>query len=100
MTLDTLTPLIRSNGSGVFLSCHVQPGAKRTAVSGVYGTSLKIALAAPPVDGKANKELCVYLAKKLGLAKSAVTLVSGQTSRDKVVFLPGIDPEQLAAALE
>ena len=100
MTLDTLTPLIRSNGSGVFLSCHVQPGAKRTAVSGVYGASLKIALAAPPVDGKANKELCVFLAKKLGLAKSAVTLVSGQTSRDKVVFLPGIAPEQLAAALE
>ena len=100
MTLDTLTPLIRSNGSGVFLSCHVQPGAKRTAVSGVYGTALKIALAAPPVDGKANKELCVFLAKKLGLAKSAVTLVSGQTSRDKVVFLPGIDPGQLAAALE
>ena len=100
MTLETLTPLIRSNGSGVFLSCHVQPGAKRTAVSGVYGTSLKIALAAPPVDGKANRELCVYLAKKLGLAKSAVTLVSGQTSRDKVVVLPGIAPEQLAAALE
>ena len=100
MTIETLTPLIRSNGSGVFLSCHVQPGAKRTAVSGVYGTALKIALAAPPVDGKANKELCVFLAKKLGLAKSAVTLVSGQTSRDKVVFLPGIDPGQLAAALE
>ena len=100
MTIETLTPLIRSNGSGVFLSCHVQPGAKRTAVSGVYGTSLKIALAAPPVDGKANKELCVFLAKKLGLAKNAVTLVSGQTSRDKVVFLPGIDPGQLAAALE
>ncbi|MDD6337475.1 MAG: DUF167 domain-containing protein [Lentisphaeria bacterium] len=100
MTVETLAPLIRTNGSGVFLSCHVQPGAKRTAVSGVYGTSLKIALAAPPVDGKANKELCVFLAKKLGLAKSAVTLVSGQTSRDKVVFLPGVAPGQLAVALE
>ena len=100
MTLDTLTPLIRSNGSGVFLSCHVQPGAKRTAIAGVYGTALKIALAAPPVDGKANKELCVFLAKKLKLPKSAVTLVSGQTSRDKVVFLPGIAPDALAAALE
>ena len=100
MTVDSLTPLIRSNGSGVFLSCHVQPGAKRTAVAGVYGTALKISLAEPPVDGKANKELCLFLAKKLGLAKSAVTLVSGQTSRDKVVFLPGITPDRLAAALE
>jgi len=100
MTVESITPLIRDNGSGVFLSCHVQPGAKRTAVAGVYGTALKISLAAPPVDGKANKELCVFLAKKLGLAKSAVALVSGQTSRDKVVFLPGVTPDRLAAALE
>ena len=100
MTVESITPLIRDNGSGVFLSCHVQPGAKRTAVAGVYGSALKISLAAPPVDGKANKELCVFLAKKLGLAKSAVALVSGQTSRDKVVFLPGVTPDRLAAALE
>ena len=100
MTVESITPLIRANGSGVFLSCHVQPGAKRTAVAGVYGAALKISLAAPPVDGKANKELCVFLAKKLGLPKSAVELVSGQTSRDKVVFLPGVTPDRLAAALE
>ena len=100
MTVETLSPLIRTNESGVFLSCHVQPGAKRTAVAGVYGTALKVSLAAPPVDGKANKDLCVFLAKKLGLPKSAVTLVSGQTSRDKVVFLPGVTADALAAALE
>ena len=100
MTIDTLTPLIRANESGVFLSCHVQPGAKRTAVAGIYGTALKVSLAAPPVDGKANRELCVFLAKKLKLPKSAVTLVSGQTSRDKVVFLPGVTAAALAAALE
>ena len=100
MTAETLAPLIRLNESGVFLSCHVQPGAKRTAVAGVYGTALKISLAAPPVDGKANKELCVFLAKKLKLPKSAVSLVSGQTSRDKVVFLPGVTAAALAAALE
>jgi len=100
MTVDILAPLIRTNESGVFLSCHVQPGAKRTAVAGVYGTALKVSLAAPPVDGKANRELCVFLAKKLNLPKSAVSLVSGQTSRDKVVFLPGITPDALAAALE
>ena len=51
-------------------------------------------------DGSDTPNTIVNLAKKLGLAKSAVTLVSGQTSRDKVVFLPGIAPEQLAAALE
>ena len=100
MTIESLTPLIRVNESGVFLSCHVQPGAKRTAVAGGYGTALKISLAAPPVDGKANRELCVFLAKKLNLPKSAVSLVSGQTSRDKVVFLPGITAAVLAAALE
>ena len=66
----------------------------------MYGTAIKVSLNSPPVDGKANRELCVFLAKKLKLPKSAVSLVSGQTSRDKVVFLPGIAPAALAAALE
>ena len=100
MTLEILTPLIRSNGSGVFLSCHVQPGAKRTAVSGVYGTSLKIALAAPPVDGKANAALRSFLAVKLKLPTAAVTLVSGAAGRDKRVRVDGITPEQALTALE
>ena len=67
------------------LTLHIQPGAKKTEVAGEHGDALKIRLAAPPVDGKANAALLQFIADRLGLAKSAVTLKSGQTSRRKVV---------------
>ena len=69
----------------VTLTLHIQPGAKKTEVAGLHGDALKIRLAAPPVDGKANAALIDFLAGKLGVAKSAVVLKSGQTSRRKVV---------------
>lgn len=67
------------------LTLHVQPGARKTEVAGVHGDALKIRLAAPPVDGKANAALIGFIADRLGLAKSAVSLRSGQTSRHKVL---------------
>lgn len=67
------------------LTLHIQPGAKKTEVAGLYGDALKIRLAAPPVDGKANAALIEFVAERLGLARSAVSLKSGQTSRRKVL---------------
>ena len=67
------------------LTLHIQPGAKKTEVAGLYGDALKIRLAAPPVDGKANAALITFVADRLGLGKSAVHLKSGQTSRRKVL---------------
>lgn len=81
------------------LHLRVQPGAKRTAVSGVFGDQLKIAVQAPPVDGKANEAVLRWLAKTLGLNKREVTLTSGQTSRDKRVKIQGIDAARIRAAL-
>jgi len=71
------------------LTLHIQPGAKKTIVAGVHGDALKIRLAAPPVDGKANAALIAFVAERLGLAKSAVCLKSGQTSRRKVLEVIG-----------
>ena len=67
------------------LTLHIQPGAKKTEVAGEHGDALKIRLAAPPVDGKANAALIAFVADRLGVAKSAVSLKSGQTSRRKVL---------------
>jgi len=64
---------------------HVQPGAKRTEVAGVHGDALKVRLAAPPVDGKANAELLRFLADAFGVPLRQVALVRGETSRQKVV---------------
>jgi uncharacterized protein (TIGR00251 family) len=71
------------------LTVHVQPGAKAQRSAGLHGDALKIRLAAPPIDGRANAALLAFVAQRLGLAKSAVELKSGQTSRHKVLWLPG-----------
>ena len=71
------------------LTLHIQPGAKKTEVAGEHGDALKIRLAAPPVDGKANAALIAFVADRLGVAKSAVSLKSGQTSRRRVLEVTG-----------
>jgi uncharacterized protein (TIGR00251 family) len=81
-----------ADGDGVMLRLHIQPGAKKTEVVGLHGEALKIRLAAPPVDGKANACLMAFLADQLGVAKAAICLVSGESSRAKRVRICGIDP--------
>ena len=76
---------LRESDGRSTLTLHIQPGAKKTEVAGTHGDALKIRLAAPPVDGKANAALIGFVADRLGLAKSAVSLASGQTSRRKVL---------------
>lgn len=83
------------NGEWI-LTLHIQPGAKKTEIAGEHGDALKIRLAAPPVDGKANACLLAFLAECLGLPKSAVSLKSGQTSRRKVVTASGVTPDALS----
>lgn len=82
---------LAADGSLV-LTLHIQPGAKQTAFAGLHGEAMKIRLAAPPVDGKANAALCAFLADFCGVPKSAVTLLSGETSRAKRVRLAGAMP--------
>ena len=85
---------------GALLRCRVQPGASRSAVVGSYGDDcVKIALSSPPVDGKANKELCRMFAELCNVPKAGVELISGQTSRSKVIKVTGISPEELRAYL-
>lgn len=90
-----MAPWRREEGAALVLSLHVQPGARRTEVAGVHGASLKIRLCAPPVDGKANVELRRFLAEAFGVPVRSVTLVRGETSRDKVVRIeaPARRPE-------
>ncbi len=88
----------RVSGDGrVTLTLHIQPGAKKTEFAGLHGDALKIRLAAPPVDGKANEALLRFIADELDLPKSAVTLKSGQTSRRKVLEVMGSDAARVGA---
>jgi uncharacterized protein (TIGR00251 family) len=80
----------------ITLTLHVQPGAKHTEVVGLHGAALKIRLAAPPVDGKANAELLRFLSEAFGVPQRAVTLVRGETSRRKTVTItaPKLRPDR------
>ena len=81
--------LRQAAGGRITLTLHIQPGAKKTEFAGLHGDALKIRLAAPPVDGKANEALIKFIADALNLPKSAVNLKSGQTSRRKVLEVSG-----------
>ncbi len=94
---------LRTVASGVTLAVHAQPGAKKTAIVGVYGEGaagkLKIAVQAPPIEGRANETLIAFLARTFDLPKSAIELVSGESSRSKVFLLRGLTPERALALL-
>ena len=94
-----MIPWLKSDGSDVLLTLHVQPGAKRTEVAGLHGEALKIRLAAPPVDGKANDCLTDFLASTLAVAKRRVELVSGASSRTKRVRIADMDAESVRRKL-
>lgn len=84
-------------GGTLLLSVHVQPGARRTEVAGLHGNALKIRLAAPPVEGRANAALVEFLAERFSVPERQVTLIRGQKSREKVVEITGsaLKPEAL-----
>ncbi|PKO87654.1 MAG: YggU family protein [Betaproteobacteria bacterium HGW-Betaproteobacteria-12] len=87
----------RVSGDGsILLTLHIQPGASRSECAGRHGDALKIRLAAPPVDGKANAALIAFVAARLGIARAAVTLKSGQTSRRKILKIEGSTAEAVA----
>ena len=91
--------LVAENGA-VTLRLHIQPGAKKTEVAGPHGAALKIRLAAPPVDGKANACLISYLADQLGVGKAAISILSGDTSRAKRVRIMGAEAAAVRKRLE
>jgi len=87
----------RWDGDALILDCHLQPKASNDAFAGLHGERLKIRLTAPPVDGKANAQLLAFLADAFGVAKSQVSLLSGQQSRQKRVRIqaPALLPAEL-----
>lgn len=88
---------LREAGDGALvLTLHIQPGAKKTEFVGLHGEAMKVRLAAPPVDGKANSALCLFLAGFCGVGRSAVTLISGETSRAKRVRVERAGADALA----
>ena len=78
---------------------RVYPNAARNEVTGFEGGVWRVRVAAPPLKGKANKELIAFLARKLGLKKGDLTILKGHTSRTKLVSVAGLAPEEVARRL-
>jgi uncharacterized protein len=89
----------RDVADGCTLSVRLHPGARKNSVTGVHADALKIALTAPPVDGKANEALIAFLAETLHLPRARVALVAGTTRRAKMVHITGKSAAEVAAAL-
>lgn len=91
----------RNHDGGVLLQLHIQPGARKgTQCAGLHDGALKLRVAAPPVDGRANEALQRWLAEQLGVPASRVKLVSGASSRRKTLHIAGLDSAQAHARLQ
>jgi uncharacterized protein len=95
--------MLRATSAGVTLAVRAQPGARKTAILGVYSdglaAQLKIAVHAPPLEGRANAALVEFLAEVFSLPKSAIEIVSGESSRSKVFLLRSITVARAVAMI-
>jgi uncharacterized protein len=86
---------ITERGESLRFGVRVQPRASRSEIVGLHGDALKVRLAAPPVDGAANEALVELLADALGIARTAVRIIAGATSRGKIVEVDGVNVENI-----
>jgi uncharacterized protein (TIGR00251 family) len=89
----------KNEDDGFSFAVRVQPRARRNAIVGELGDALKIALTAPPVDGRANDACIEFFAELLDLPRSSVTIASGQSSRNKVIRVTGLSVDELTKRL-
>jgi uncharacterized protein (TIGR00251 family) len=90
---------LAAHAEGWVLPVRAQPGARRAGVQGEQAGALKVAVMAPPQDGRANQALTETLREALGLKRSQVELIGGQTSRDKRFLIRGLTRAELESRL-
>jgi len=103
VALEDSLKCLSQRGEGVLLQLSVVPNAKRTQVDGLHDGALRIRLAAPPIDGRANEALVAWLAKSLGVARRDVEVLRGEASRRKQVAIavsPDVAARWLAEVLK
>ena len=90
---------IHETGDGATFAVKIHPRAKKNAITGEVGDALKLALTAPPVEGRANEACIEFLANLLKVPRSSVTIASGETSRRKVIRVVGLSATELRQRL-
>jgi uncharacterized protein (TIGR00251 family) len=90
---------IRDTSAGAAFAVKVQPRARKNSITGAVGDALKLALTAPPVDGRANEACIEFFANLLDVPRSSVTIASGETSRNKVIRVAGLSADEVRQRL-
>ena len=94
-----MSSAVAAHAEGATLAVRAQPKAKKNAVLGERAGALRVSVTAPPEDGRANDAVLALLRDHFKLQRSQLTLLSGQTNRNKVVLVRGVTPQQLAARI-
>ncbi|MFB3925882.1 MAG: DUF167 domain-containing protein [Syntrophales bacterium] len=86
---------VKETETGVAFCIHVLPRSSRCSIEGFQGDALKLRITAPPVEGMANKECIQFLAKKLGISKSRISITHGRRSKHKIVEIEGLKKKDI-----
>lgn len=99
LTPADVAPAVRGHDDGATVALRVVPRAPRTEITGRHGDALRLKVHAAPVEGAANAEVLAHIAACCKVRTRDVELLSGERSRQKVVLVRGLDPDQVVAAL-
>ncbi len=91
---------IHDSPTGATFAINVHPRAKKDAITGELGNALKVALTAPPLDGRANEACIEFFAKALNVSRASVSIAAGQSSRNKVIRVAGLAAEETRKRLQ
>ena len=97
---SSINDCLKIAGNDIVIKVKIVPGSSKNKIVGVYNNALKIAITSPPVDGKANKKCIAYLAKYFDVAKSKIEIISGQTSKNKLIRIYDISKKDFLEKLE
>ena len=90
---------IRDTPSGATFQIRVHPRAKKNAITGEIGDALKVALTAPPLEGRANEACVAFFAELLNVSRSSITIAAGETSRNKLIRVSGLSAAEVETRL-
>jgi len=97
---NDINDCFKITGNDVKIKVKIVPGSSKNKIIGAYNNALKISIAAPPVEGKANKKCIAYLAKYFDVAKSKIEIISGQTGKNKLIKIYDISQEEFLDKIE
>lgn len=97
---SSINDYFKITGNDIVIKVKIVPGSSKNKIVGVYNDALKITITTPPVEGKANKKCITYLAKYFNVAKSKVEIISGQTSKNKLIKIYDISQENFLERIE